>query len=384
MTTMVYLNNAATSWPKAPSVAAAMAEAASNLPGAANRGGLEDFDVLDAVRRRLARVMGVQDHDRIALGANATWGLNAAIFGLDLQAGDRVLATTAEHNSVLRPLFALSQDRGIVVEYLPTDGVGRVDPQAWADAMARLRPRLGVVTHASNVTGAANDIAALAALAHARGALLLLDMSQSLGWLDCALDAWGVDMAAFTGHKYLLGPQGTGGLYLRPGLELRPHLVGGTGIHSDRDTMPPQMPLHLEAGTNNEPGYHGLLAALDWAKGNPLERPRAATGELLSQLKSGLTALGARVIDPGAPSTPVLSFTLEGYAPDLVGAALAESYHILARTGLHCAPKIFSSLNVDPQHGSIRVSLSRFSTQADKDALLDALAEIVAAGPEWL
>jgi selenocysteine lyase/cysteine desulfurase len=381
---MIYLNNAATSWPKAPTVAEAMAGAASHVPGAAHRGGLEDFDVFDAARRRLARVMGVRDHDRIALGANATWGLNAAIFGLDLQAGDCVLTTTAEHNSVLRPLFVLFESRGVAIEYLPTDAVGRVELQAWGDAMARLRPRLGVVTHASNVTGAANDVAALVAAAHAQGALLLLDLSQSLGWLDCELDAWEVDLAAFTGHKYLLGPQGTGGLYVRPDLELRPHMVGGTGIHSDQNTMPPQMPLHLEAGTNNEPGYHGLLAALDWAADNPVASARLATNELLDRLKSDLAALGARVIDPGTPNTPVLSFTLEGYVPDLVGAALAESYGVLVRTGLHCAPRIFSDLGIDPKLGSVRVSLSRFTTEADISALMEALAEIVAAGAEWL
>jgi selenocysteine lyase/cysteine desulfurase len=382
--TMIYLNNAATSWPKAPTVAQATAAALTNLPGAANRGGLDDFDVLDTVRRRLAQLMGVRDHSRIALGANATWGLNAAIFGLELRAGDRVLTTTAEHNSVLRPLFALTQSQGVEVEYLPTNNVGRIDVQTWADALARLRPRLAVVTHAANVTGAVNDIAALATAAHAQGTLLLVDMAQSLGWLDCAIEDWGVDLAAFTGHKYLLGPQGTGGLYLRPDLELQPHLVGGTGIHSDLDTMPAQMPMHLEAGTNNEPGYHGLLAALEWAADNPLAPTRAATARLMDRLKGGLTSLGTQVVDPGAPSTPVLSFTLAGYAPDLLGATLTKSYDILVRTGLHCAPRIFSDLNIDPNLGSVRVSLSRFSTQDDIDALLDALAQIVAVGPEWL
>jgi selenocysteine lyase/cysteine desulfurase len=380
----VYLNNAATSWPKAPGVAEAVAGAVTELPGAANRGGLEDFDVFAAVRQQLARVMGISDYNRIALGSNATWGLNAAIFGLDLKPGDRVLTTTAEHNSVLRPLFALSQSLGVQVEYLPTDATGRVSPQAWEVALERLRPRLCVVTHASNVSGAANDAAALTALSHARGAKLLLDMSQTLGWLDCSLEAWGVDMAAFTGHKYLLGPQGTGGLYLRPGLELSPHLVGGTGIHSDLDTMPAQMPGHLEAGTNNEPGFHGLLAALRWAADNPVAEDREATLARLERLESGLAALGAAVVSPGRPCTPVLSFTLGSFAPDLIGATLRDSYDILVRTGLHCAPKIFSSLGINPKSGSVRVSLSRFNSDDDITALLDALAEIVAAGPEWL
>jgi selenocysteine lyase/cysteine desulfurase len=382
--TMIYLNNAATSWPKPPAVAKAMARAVTALPGAAHRGGLEDFDVLDAVRQRLAALMGASAGERVALGANATWGLNLALFGLNLKAGARVLTTVAEHNSVLRPLFALARQRGIQVTYLPVDKGGRVRPEAWADALERLRPQLCVLTHASNVTGAVNDISALARMAHTRGALLLLDMSQSLGWLDCSLDDWGVDMAAFTGHKYLLGPQGTGGLYLRPGLELTPHLVGGTGIHSDLDTMPPQMPLHLEAGTSNEPSYHGLLAALDWAAQNPMSDMRETTLDMLGQLKRELAALGAHIVAADWPCTPVLSFTLDGYPADALGATLLDSYGIIVRTGLHCAPKIFPSLGIDPRLGTVRVSLSRFSTRADIAALTEALREIVAAGPEWL
>jgi selenocysteine lyase/cysteine desulfurase len=383
--THIYMNNAATSWPKPADVASAVKRAVSELPGAGNRGGLSDFDVLAKTRTHLATVMGVSDANRIALGANATWALNAAIFGLNLGAGDYVLTTAAEHNSVLRPLYHLNQHRAVNIIYLPVDNVGRVSLDVWQQAAMQFKPRLCVVTHASNVTGAVNDVAALAQIAHSVGAVFLLDAAQTLGWLPCEFASWSVDMAAFTGHKYLLGPQGTGGLYLREGINLLPHLLGGTGIHSDLETMPEQMPLHLEAGTGNEPGYHGLLAALAWAEVNPIKAAATTTTRLLARLKDGLTTLGAKIVScDDATFTPVLSFTLKDYPADALGAELLENYGIIVRTGLHCAPKVFDYLGVDPKLGTVRVSLSRFSSEDDISSLLDALSEIVAAGPEWL
>ncbi|MGI6152031.1 MAG: aminotransferase class V-fold PLP-dependent enzyme, partial [Christensenellales bacterium] len=265
---LIYMNNAATSWPKPPCVVEAVARALTELPGAMHRGGVERFDVFSAVRAKLAARLGVMDPNRIALGPNATWALNAAILGFPLSQGDVVITTKAEHNSVIRPLHALTGKAGIRVVYLDTDETGRVPLDAWREALSKYRPRLAVLTHASNVTGAVNDAGALTRAAKAAGAAVLLDASQTLGWIPLSAESWGVDMVAFTGHKYLLGPQGTGGLWVRPGLELAPHLVGGTGIHSDMDTMPEAMPLRLEAGTGNEPSFHGLLAALRWAEEN--------------------------------------------------------------------------------------------------------------------
>jgi selenocysteine lyase/cysteine desulfurase len=347
-------------------------------PGAANRGGIEDFDVLAAVRTELAALMGTQHPECIGLGSNATWGLNLAIGGLTLKAGDAALTTAVEHNSVLRPLYALNQKSGLTLEYLPVDRVGRVSLADWQAALERNKPQLCVVTHASNVTGAVNNIAALTELAHQQGALVLVDLAQSLGTIDVQLEQWDVDLAAFTGHKYLLGPQGTGGLYVRPDLELDPYLVGGTGIHSDLDTMPPTMPLHIEAGTNNEPGFYGLLAALKWSRENGSSKHNGTA--LLQRLKDGLHSLGAQVIDPGEPCTPVVSFTLDGFSPAYLGETLLDSYDIIVRTGLHCAPRIFDYLAVDSRQGTVRASLSRFTSKAEIDELLEALREIKAAG----
>ena len=243
-----------------------------------------------------------------------------------------------------------------------------MDPAVWQAAMAQHRPRLAVFTHASNVTGAVNDAAALCAAAKAAGAAVLVDLSQTLGWVEARPEEWGADMAAFTGHKYLLGPQGTGGLWVRSGLTLRPHLLGGTGIHSDLDEMPEAMPLHLEAGTGNEPGYHGLLAALRWQK------EQAAPAAPVQRLVDGLRAAGARVIDPGEPRTPVVSFTVPGESAADVGYILSESYDIVCRTGIHCAPKLF------PLQGAgqtVRLSLSRFTADEEVEAVISAVEDII-------
>ena len=371
MEKIVYLNNAATSWPKPDCVAEAVQKALQSPPGSMHRGGIEDVDVFALVRQRLATLLGVKDAECIALGSNATWGLNLALHGFPLQAGDVVVTTRAEHNSVLRPLYQRAVKEGIRVVYLDTDEVGRVPLSFWERAMADYRPRLAVFTHASNVTGAVHDAAEMTALAKSVGAAVLLDASQSLGWIPMEADSWGIDMIAFTGHKYLLGPQGTGGLFVRKGISLQPWLQGGTGIRSELEEMPGEMPLRLEAGTGNEPSFHGLLVALEWAGEHPLEEERHR--ELLGYLREGLMEAGARVILPDGPTTPVVSFTLPGESVADVGYILGESYDIICRTGLHCAPKLFSCLGVSE---TVRISLSRFTQKEDVDAVLEAVRDI--------
>ena len=371
------MNNAATSWPKPPEVAEAVRGAIQAMPGEANRGGVAGFDVFMEVRKELSKLLGIGDPSRIALGPNATWGLNQALFGYPLRPGDTVLSTRAEHNAVLRPLYRLGQ-RGICVRKVPADAVGRVDPAEWERALLECRPRLCVLTHASNVTGAVNDIPALAGAAKRAGAAVLLDVSQTLGCVPVRLHEWGVDLAAFTGHKYLLGPQGTGGLYVREGLELTPYLIGGTGVQSDRKEMPEEMPLHLEAGTGNEPSYHGLLAALRWSRQHPLDE--RALKERTGQLAEGLARLGCRVICPGEPSTPVISFVIPGISCADAADILTGSYEIILRTGLHCAPEIMREIGAGEGDGTIRLSLSRFTTEQEVEEVLRAVRDLTESG----
>lgn len=372
---IIYMNNAATSWPKPPGVAEAVAAAIRDIPGAANRGGIQDFDVFGEVRKELAELLGVSCPQQIALGCNSTWGLNQAIFGCPLKIGDTILTTKAEHNAVLRPLYRLEQ-RGIRIVRLPVDEDGRVRFSDWERALNTCHPRLCVLIHASNVTGAVNDVPKLVKAAKALKAAVLLDVSQTLGYIPVRLEEWGVDMAAFTGHKYLLGPQGTGGLYVRPGMTLIPHMIGGTGIKSDLKEMPEEMPIHLEAGTGNEPSYHGLLAALRWSRAHPADWN--CIQNLADRLRKGLRRLGCRVIIPGVPTTPVVSFVIPGISSSEAADILYGSYDIICRVGLHCAPDIMEDLKMP--EGTIRLSLSRFTTKEEVDRVLEAVRDITESG----
>lgn len=364
----IYLNNAATSWPKPREVGIAMEQAVRSLPGSGRRGGIESFDVLAKVREELAKVFGVSDSEQIALGCNATWGLNQGIFGYPLKAGDTVLTTKAEHNSVLRPLHVL-EEKGIRVIALPVEEDGTVAFETWEKALIKYHPRLCVLIHGSNVTGAVHDAERFSAAVRGQGSELLLDVSQTAGYIPLELEKWGVAMAVFAGHKYLLGPQGTGGLYVRKDMELTPHIVGGTGILSNLKTMPEQMPIHLEAGTGNEPSYHGLLAALLWTKEHPLDRQKVDV--LAQRCRTELEKLGCRVARPRGECTPVVSFTVPGFTPEEVGDILTGSYDIICRVGLHCAPDIMEGLE-EPQ-GTVRLSFSRFSTEEELETVLEAV-----------
>ncbi|MBR2522660.1 MAG: aminotransferase class V-fold PLP-dependent enzyme [Coriobacteriales bacterium] len=372
----IYLNNAATSFPKPDCVAEAMAQAVSSLPGGDNRDSMERRNVNDELRIALAELLHAPDHRRIVLGSNATWGLNEAIFGLGLATGDCIVASMAEHNSVIRPVEALA-NKGVKVEYVPVDVAGRIDSGAWKTAIEQHSPKIAICTHASNVTGAINDVAKLAAIAKEHGAITLVDAAQTLGLVEIDASDPNIDMIAFTGHKYLLGPQGTGGLFVGDGIELEPHAIGGTGVRSDLAKMPDEYPMHLEAGTSNEPSNAGLLAAIRWAKDNPIDID--ALTEKCARLRDGLAGVGAKVIDPGAPSTPVVSFTIEGLAPGYVGELLFDCYDVICRTGLHCAPKIFGCLGDGLENGTVRISLSRFTTDDEIDALIGAVDDIVSS-----
>jgi cysteine desulfurase/selenocysteine lyase len=366
----VYFNNAATAWPKAPQVGETVAACINGLPHHAGRAGFSGPDIPGNCRELLAELLQVKDTSRIVFSPNATHALNIALQGLPWQPGAAVVTTVAEHNSVLRPLYYLNRNKGVSVYKVPVDKAGRILPGEWAAAIAQYRPQLAVFTHASNVTGAVNDAALLAGIAKERGAVTLLDASQSLGLVPVLPEAWGINLVAFTGHKYLLGPTGTGGLYIAPGTELEPVWVGGTGVQSDLDEMPPAMPIRFEAGTPNDAAFAGLAAALSWNRQNPLDN--AGLQAKISRLTAGLVAAGADIITVDFPRTPVISCTLKDWTVEDAGEALQKSFGIVCRTGLHCAPQIHPYLGAAPR-GTIRFSLSRFTTEQEIDYCIEAI-----------
>lgn len=373
---LVYLNNAATSWPKAPQVGSALKDCIQSIPFHAGRSGFSGPDAAGECRNALAKLLQVQDSRQIVFGPNATHALNVAIHGLQWKTGASVVMSAAEHNSVLRPLHYLEKNKRIQAHMVSVDRQGRIIPEEWEAALKKYRPQLAVFTHASNVTGALNDAVLLAKMAKQSGALTLLDASQSLGIFPVYPEKWNLDMVAFTGHKYLLGPTGTGGLYISPRIEsaLEPVWVGGTGIQSDLDEMPPMMPTRFEAGTPNDCAFAGLAAAIQWSFEHGLAEKQLFA--ITERLCSGLQEIGADVIEVEAPRTPVVSFTLKNWEVEDVGEILHKSFGIVCRTGLHCAPRVHSFIGTSPA-GSIRLSLSRFTTDEEVDYCLGAVRELL-------
>ena len=294
----MYLNNAATGWPRAPGVVEAVAEALSAPPAHPGRAAGRVADFRSECRARTAALLGVGDPTRIVLTTHATHALNLAIRGLDLPPGARVVTTVTEHNSVLRPLNHLRAERGLRITIVGLDAGGAIDTAAFAAALAQ-QPALVAINHASNVTGHIADVGPLFARAKDAGATTLLDASQSLGHVPIQPDSLGADLIAFTGHKGLHGPPGVGGLYVAPHIELAQVYVGGTGVRSDLELHPAEMPTRLEAGTPNIPALAGFAAALRWHEVNAAQSRRRET-ELARRLRSGLRGvLGVEICGAG-------------------------------------------------------------------------------------
>jgi selenocysteine lyase/cysteine desulfurase len=321
-------------------------------------------------------MLGFDQPDRIVLTQNATHALNLAILGIGLKPGDEVVTSFAEHNSMLRPLARLEEKLGLGLNIIGMTNEGALDTDAFEKALSRL-PRLVALNHVSNVTGRIYPVAAMFDRARQAGAVTLLDASQSLGHVPVDARELNADVIAFTGHKGLRGPAGTGGLYVAPGIDLDQVIVGGTGIRSDLRLHPPEMPIRLEAGTPNIPALAGLAAALRWHEENSgqirkMERARA------EQLRSGLRDIPrVRLFDDmvDIPGTGIISFRIEGWEIEETGFALAESFGIICRTGLHCAPLIHKEIGSAPE-GTVRFSPSAFTTEAEIEHTLGAVRRL--------
>ena len=371
----IYFNNAATSWPKAPGLGQVLAQATEEIPSHPGRTGYaEEPDHVQDCRERLANLLSVDDAKHIVLCQNATFALNFALLGFPFRRGDIVLTTAQEHNAVLRPLYWLRSHRRIRLEIVPVDARGRVDPDDVDKAVRRQPPRVVVLNHASNVTGAVQPAFEVFSAAKSVGAVTLLDASQAIGLETVSPGGMAADMVAFTGHKYLLGPTGTGGLYVSPQVSLAPVVTGGTGVWSDLTRMPPEMPDRLEPGTPNVPAFLGLAHALKWQGEHPADQ--GLLDRLVQRLADGLAGVGARVYAAKPPRTPVVSFTLPGWSAGDAGYAFLNSFGFICRSGLHCAPLIHKYLGTFPE-GTLRLSLSRFNTDDEVDFAVRAVSRLV-------
>lgn len=364
---MIYLDNAATTLHKPLQVEQAMLDAlrtAGNPGRGAHEPTLHASRLVYAARCAVAKLLNAPDPSCIAFTANATQALNTALGGL-FRPGDHIITTVCEHNSVLRPLYRL-RENGMSLSFTTADEKGRLRYDQW-EGFLRPETRALVVTGASNVTGNGTDLARAAEFAHRHGLLLIADAAQTAGELPLNVQALGIDVLCFTGHKALLGPQGTGGLYVRPGLSVRPLVVGGSGVHSFDEQHPAQMPTALEAGTLNVPGLAGLCAGVEWILAQGVET--------LARREQALTVLFYERIrdlpnvkiygDPEmTPRAPIVSLNIGDEDSARIADILWEEYGICVRAGAHCAPLMHKALGTAEQ-GTVRFSFSHFNTEAE-------------------
>lgn len=381
---MIYLDNAATSFPKPEPVYQALdrfARTSLANPGrAGHRMAVAAERTLDDARHRLNQFFGGDAPERWILTMNCTDGLNLAIKGL-VRPGDHVVTTDLEHNSVSRPLRAMEKAGTISLTRVASRD-GYIEP---GDVAAALTPKTSLVaiTHAANVLGTVQPIARIAPLVRAAGALFLVDAAQSAGVVPINIRALDIDLLAFPGHKALYGPTGTGALYVgtRTDGRFRPWREGGTGGDSSSETQPVQLPFLLEGGTPNVLGVAGLIAGLEWVSERGPDQLRAHEVGLLQRVVDwARSSEGWRIAGRWDADTHVGALSLiapEGLSPQDLGSILDTSFDIAVRPGLHCAPYIHKALGTFPD-GTLRVSPGPFTTEQDIDAFLRALAEITA------
>ena len=375
---MIYLDSAATSYHKPDGVARAVAEAISHMgnPGrGAHEASLDASRVVYGTREKMAELFGAEEASQIVFTANSTESLNIAIQGL-VDPGDHVITTVMEHNSVLRPLY-LCQQRGVSLTILSFSAAGTVTPEA-IEAVIRSNTRMIVCTHGSNLTGDLNDLEAIGCVCKKHHLLFVVDASQTAGVFPIQMDSMNIDVLCFTGHKSLMGPQGTGGMCVRKGVRIRPLLVGGSGIDSYSKIHPQVMPTALEAGTLNAHGIAGLSAALDFIKKvTPdviRQREEELTRRFVSQIKSipGVKLYGNYEQFPRAP---ILSLNILDYDSGEIADVLAQDYGIMTRAGAHCAPLMHEALGTKSQ-GAVRFSFSYFNTEEEIDQAANAIREL--------
>ncbi len=377
---LIYFDNAATTFPKPPGTLAKMVETYERIGVSPGRGSydlaVEAEDLVFDTRKRLARLFGAPDPNRVIFAANATDALNLCIQGL-LGPGDHVVSTRIEHNSVLRPLYHLRLKGLIEYDLVPFDHKGFVDPD---DIVAAIKPntRLVVVCHASNVLGTIQPIYDIGPLCRKKGIPLLVDAAQSAGVIPIHMDDWNIGAVAFTGHKSLMGPTGIGGLAIHPDLELQSIRFGGTGIDSESPLHTQDYPHRLECGTINLMGIIGLGEGLRFVENEGIDTIHHEELRLLTRLQNGLAPLeGVELLcsEDSTDHVGLLTFNIRDMDPGDVGAILDADFDIAARVGLHCAPLVHEGMGTFPR-GGVRFSLGPFNTDQHVDRAIEAVSRI--------
>ena len=377
---MIYLDNAATTLHKPPQVVKAVADALQSMGNSArgtHAGSMAASHTVYDTRVKLAKLFGCPRADRVAFTANITEALNIAVNGL-IGRGDHVITTDCEHNSVLRPLYRLADEQGVEVSFVPADRQGNLDYDTF-ERLMRPHTRAIVCTHASNLTGNLTDLARVSAVAKAHDVLLIVDAAQTAGAYPIDMTELGIDVLCFTGHKGLMGPQGTGGLCVREGLTLRHWKVGGSGVQSYSRTHPTQMPTCLEAGTLNGHGIAGLSAALDFIAEVGVDAIHDRETALMRRFYEGVKEVPGITVygDFSRQRMAIVTLNIGDYESGAVSDALSEEYGIATRPGAHCAPRMHQALGTE-QQGAVRFSFSWFNTEQEIDAAIQAVRELAA------
>ena len=377
---LVYLDNAATTFPKPREVLQGMVDAYARVGVSPGRGShdlaMQADDLVSRTRAQVARFFGAADPERVVFGANATDALNTVIQGL-VRPGDHMIATRLDHNSVLRPLHHLAERGTITFDLAPFDGRGFVDPDAIA-ALIRPSTRAVVMCYASNVLGTIQPIAAIGRVCAERGVPLIVDAAQGAGQVPIDMTTLGIAALAFTAHKSLYGPSGIGGLVLQPGLDVETTRFGGTGMDSARLVHTREYPLRLEAGTLNLLGVIGLSLGIDFVEARGLVSIHRAEMALTHRLRDGLARnpdITLYCADDLADHLAVLTANVRGVDPQDVGAILDGDFGIAVRVGLHCAPMVHRDLGTIDR-GAVRFSLGAFNTSDDVDHAIAAMNAI--------
>lgn len=380
----IYLDNGATSYPKPEAVYVAMDDYMRKNGASAGRGNYQRSMAASALvygaRKAVARVLGVTRPGKIIFTANITESLNLVLKGF-LEPGDLVLTTNYEHNAMWRPLKQLEAEKGITIMELKCSENGMLDFAALRAALKQ-RPKLLCFAHGSNVLGNVLPLGEIAALAHAYGVPVLVDTAQTAGVIPIAATAWDIDFLAFTGHKSLLGPMGSGGLYIHGDKPLKTLKEGGTGSASASPFQPENPPDRYESGTMNIPALAGLKAAAEFLADLGVDKVRAHEEKLITMLMKAMgdlpeiTLYGAKATDS---RLGLVTFNIREYDPYTVAAWLDEHYGIMVRAGLHCSPQAHRLIGTE-QRGAVRISFSWFNTEADVQLCLNAIADFIATG----